>query len=314
MKKYIQKLVLAAFVMAATIMLAPSVDAKAYGLTQVNPAKDSITVTWAAEENVINYYVYVGEDSSTATLYATLPATATSVTIRNLPAGCERYVQVKYTYKRTYNNTVGESSVGSDYDLRTIPDKVQNVRQERWYYYLKSFNFEWDDQEAIDKYEYVIYKNSGKKLKSDTTTSTSSSYSKKVSNEMVYKIKVRGTSTICGQTYTTPWSSYGYCFTQPRVKSVKATNGKLTIKWAKISGATSYDIYVSTKKTTGYKKVKTVGKSKSSTTIKKFKGKKIKKSKKYYVYVAAAKKVGKKRYDSGRLYYWNSKDKSSGYF
>ena len=88
----------------------------------------------------------------------------------------------------------------------------------------------------------------------------------------------------------------------------------VTLKWAKINGATSYDVYVSTSKTKGYKKVKTVGKSKSSVTIKKFKGKKIKKSKKYYVYVAAAKKVGKKRYDSGRLYYWNSKDTKYGYF
>ena len=121
-------------------------------------------------------------------------------------------------------------------------------------------------------------------------------------------------STICGQTYTTPWSSYAYCFTQPRIKSVKVSGNKLTVKWDKINGATSYDVYVSTKKTTGYKKVATVGKSKSSATIKKFKGKKFKSSKKYYVYVAAAKKVGKKRYDSGRLYYWNSKSSGYGYF
>lgn len=314
MRKSMKKLLVAAFMLAAFFALVPSVEAKAYGITQTNPSKNSITVTWEAKNDAINYSVYVGEDYSSLALVATLPATATSYTVTNLPAGCERCVQVKYTYKRTYSDTVYESSVGSEYNLRTIPDKIQNVRQEKWWYFIKTFDVTWDDQEAIDSYEYIIYKNTGKKLQSGKTTGIKCSSTKKISNTMVYKVKVRGTSTICGQTYTTPWSSYAYCFTQPRIKSVKVSGNKLTVKWDKINGATSYDVYVSTKKTTGYKKVATVGKSKSSATIKKFKGKKFKSSKTYYVYVAAAKKVGKKRYDSGRLYYWNSKSSGYGYF
>ncbi|MBE5882141.1 MAG: hypothetical protein E7289_07555 [Lachnospiraceae bacterium] len=313
MKKSIQKVLMAAFVLAATLMLAPSVDAKAYGITQINPAKDSITVTWTAEPDATNYKVYVGESYSDAVLYAVLPATATQYTISGLPAGCEKYVAVKYTYQSSSGNTY-EYNVGSDYDLRTVPAKVTGVKQEKWWYFIKQFDVIWDDVESADSYEWIVYNNSGKKLKSGTATGNRFTYSKKVSNTMVYKVKVRAKSTICGKTYTTPWSSYGYFFTQPRVKSVKATNGKLTIKWDKISGATGYEVFVSTKKTTGYKKVKTVSKSKSSVTIKKFKSSKIKKSKKYYVFVKAIKKVGSRKYTSGKLYYWNSKNSSYGYF
>lgn len=314
MRKNIKKLLLAAFVMAATFILAPSVDAKAYGITQVNPAKDSITVQWTPESrSVINYMVYVGTSSSDAVLVATLPSTATSYKVANLPAGVERYVKVAYTYKSSSSNTIYDSYVGYE-RCRTIPVVVNNVRQERWYYYLKSFDVKWDELEAADSYEYELYNSKGKRIKTGTTSSTSMEHSKKVSNNMIYKVRVRATSQIAGQTYTTAWSPYCYCFTQPRVKSVKVSGSKLTVKWQKISGATGYDIYVSTKKTKGYKKVKSVGKNASSVTIKKFKGKKFKSSKRYYVYVAATKKANGTKYDSGRLYYWNSKDSGSGYF
>ncbi len=318
MKKSIQKLLMAMFVLAATMILMPATDAKAaYGLTQSNPSKNAITVQWSptTNRNATEYRVYVGNNYSDQTLYKTLPLTTTSITIGNLPAGVERSVSVKYTYISTYDNSVSESTLGSG-DFKTIPDKVSNVRQDRWYYYIKQFNVVWDEVQAADSYEYIVYNSKGKKLQTGTTTKygRNFSYSKKVSNNMVYKVKVRAISEIMGTTYTTPWSEYCYCFTQPRVKSVKATNGKLAIKWDKITGATGYDVYVSTNPKKGYKKVKTVGKNTSSVTVKKVKGKKVKKSKTYYVYVESVKKVGKKKNTSGRLYYWNSKNTGSGYF
>lgn len=312
MRKNIQKLLLAAFVMAATFILAPSVDAKAYGITQVNPAADSVTVTWEAEEDATAYNVYIGADYETAALYTTLPATSTSVTIPGLVSGAEYFVKVTYTHVN-YQGLPDEGPVGYEYDVRTIPTAVTGVRQEKWWYFIKSFDVVWDDLGAADSYEYVIENSKGKTMKTGTVTYENCDLSK-VSNSMVYRVKVRATSTICGQTYTTPWTDWAYCFTQPRVKSVKVSGNKLVVKWDKITGVTGYDIYVSTKPTTDYVKVKSVGKNKSSFTVKKLKGKKFKKNKKYYVYVASTKKVGGVKYDSGRLYYWNSKGGSYGYF
>lgn len=109
-----------------------------------------------------------------------------------------------------------------------------------------------------------------------------------------------------------PYSSTAktYCITQARVRSVKLSNKKLTIKWNKVPGATGYDIYVSTKKNSGYKKVKSVSAKASSCTITKFNRKKLTK-KRYYVYVETKKKVGRKTYKSNGLYAWQSN--SSGY-
>ena len=74
-----------------------------------------------------------------------------------------------------------------------------------------------------------------------------------------------------------------------------ASKKKITVKWKKIKGATSYTIYASTKQNSGFKKIKTISaKKKSSYTFKKIGKKKLKKKKRYYVRVAYNTKVGKK--------------------
>ena len=302
MRKNIKKLLLAAFVMAATFILAPSVDAKAYGITQVNPATDSITVTWEADEDALGYNVYIGEDSSTAVLYQQLPATSLAATITGLAPGSEYYVKVTYTYIN-YQGVASESPVGSEYDARTVPTVVTGLNQERWWYYIKSLDVKWDKLEAADSYEYEIKNSKGKKVASGTVSYPSCDLNK-VSNTMVYQVRVRATSTVCGQTFTTPWTNWAYCFHQPMLKKHKHNGNSLYITWDKINGVTGYDVYVSTKPDSGYKKVKSLKKNATSYTIKKCKGKKIKSNKTYYVYVVAKKKVGKATYDSGLNYYW----------
>ena len=302
MKKSIQKLLMAAFVMAATLILAPSVDAKAYGITQVNPATDSITMTWTAKEDAVAYNVYVGEDYSTATLCGQLPATSTSATITGLLPGSEYYVAVKYL-KLTSSGTTSEYAVGSEYDARTVPTVVTGLNQDRWWYYIKVLDVKWDNVESADSYEYEIRNAKGKKVASGTSTYPNCEL-RKVSNKMVYQVRVRATSTICGQTFTTPWTNWAYCFHQPMIKG-RHNGGSISISWGKITGATGYDVYVSAKKDSGYKKVKSLGKNKTSYTITKCGGKKIKSNKKYYVYVVAKKKVGKTTYDSGLNYTWS---------
>lgn len=68
---------------------------------------------------------------------------------------------------------------------------------------------------------------------------------------------------------------------------VRASGGELDISWHKVTGATSYVIYISKHKKKGFKKVATTTKTKVS--VKKFKGK-IKANKKYYVKVQAVNK------------------------
>lgn len=76
------------------------------------------------------------------------------------------------------------------------------------------------------------------------------------------------------------------------LSSVK-NNGKkkATVKWKYDNNATGYQIYHSTKKSSGYKRVATVKRSTTSKAISK-----LKKGKKYYFKVRAYKIVGEKKY------------------
>ncbi|MCD8021079.1 MAG: fibronectin type III domain-containing protein [Clostridiales bacterium] len=300
------------------LLFAPADEVSAASITQTGQTQTKVTIAWdQPDDNVTKYDIYYRDynsSSSDYTFYKSYSADTTSATITGLSAGSKYYVRIYYDYTRTYSS--GSSTYSSYmyfYYAVTLPGKVTGLKQNRWWYFALEFDPVWDKQNGVDGYQYIVYKSNGKKFKSGTTSSAYC-YVDNISNSQIYTMKVRAYTTINGTKYYGAWSKTGYFFTQPRIKSVKATSGKLTIKWGKVSGATSYNIYVSTKKTSGYKKVKTVSKSKNSVTIKKFNKKKIKKNKTYYVYVQTVKKTSSGTYTSGRLYYWNSKDTSYGYF
>jgi len=74
---------------------------------------------------------------------------------------------------------------------------------------------------------------------------------------------------------------------------VKAGTKKATITWKKVSGASGYEIYRSTKKSKGFKKVKTVAKGSTVKLV----NKKLKAKKTYYYKIRAYRTVsGKKVY------------------
>lgn len=287
------------FVMMAAFCVS-GITANAYGVTQTAQTKDSVTVTWSPESNAVEYYVSVGKDytDAEAAVPQILPATATSYTIKGLQPGTEYYVRVQYKYKGYADYYTG--SVGSE-SVKTIPAKVSGLNQTRWWYYAKSVDFEWDAQSAA-KYEYVVRNNKNKVVASDAERYYNGGSMTGVNNNMVYNVQVRAYVEINNQKYYGEWSDKAYLFTQPMVKSAKISRGKLKITWHKVNGISSYDVYVSTKEKSGYKKVKTLNSKKTSVTVSKLKGKKFNSKKKYFIYIVGKKKAGGKTYTSGRHY------------
>lgn len=297
------KCLVAVFVMTMAFMTTGT-TAKAASVTQVAQDQASVTISWAAENNAIEYYVGYGVDYTTAKAMAeaktiTLPATTTSYNITGLTPGTEYDVYVYYTYKSSYSDKTYTTSLGSC-DIVTLPTKVTGLNQTKWWYWALSVDFSWDDQTAA-KYEAVIMNNKDKVLTTIDCLSNNGTYNE-VKNNKLYKVKVRAYVEINGQRCYGDYSDEAYLFTQPMVKTAKVTNGKLKLTWGKISGVTGYDVYVSTKEKKGYKKVKSLSKSKSSVTISKLKGKKFSAKKKYYVYIVAKKKVNGITYTSGKHY------------
>ena len=77
--------------------------------------------------------------------------------------------------------------------------------------------------------------------------------------------------------------------------TAKQSGSGIKINWSKVSGASAYEIYVSTSyDTKTFTKVNTVKSKNTSYTLKKFKKKKLKKNTMYYISVKPVCKVGKK--------------------
>ena len=94
------------------------------------------------------------------------------------------------------------------------------------------------------------------------------------------------------------FSSHRYSvatLTKPTIKFLTAGKRKATVKWGRITGASGYVIYRSTKKSSGYKAVKTITKGGAVS----FTNTKLKKGKLYYFKMRAYRTVsGKKVYSS----------------
>lgn len=293
-------------------LLATAVKAHAYGIEQADVQNTGIPIKWTKpNEKVLNYTVYAGKDYNSLRKIATLDANATSCTVP-AAAGTKSYIKVEYTYQGYSQQYT--STLGSLYDAVTLPTKVTGVNQLRWWRFALNSDVGWNRVESATGYKLTFRNSKNKIIKEETTRYNSSkpeSMLTKVKNNMIYTVVVQAYTTLNGRTYWGTPSDRAYLFTSPEVKSSRIKGGKLKVTWAPVSGATGYDIYVSTSPKKGYKLVKTIkGGNKKTATIKKFKKKKFKNKKKYFVYVVTRKKVGGRTYTSGSEYYWRVGKKS----
>ncbi len=251
------------------------------------------------------YNIYLGEDYGSTKLFAKTPNTFYKIT--GLEDGKKYYVKVE--------PYAADGSIGSGRSLtiETMPARVKNFRQERWWYFINILEVAWDRIETADTVNISLYNSKGKKVQSKILSPSSSSVSFSKMKDEVYTVKIQASRTINGNTWQTPVSTI-QCFNQARISSAKVSKKKLTVKWKKVGGATGYDIYESTKQKSGYKKLKSVGKNTTKATFSKFKGKSFNPKKTYYIYIETKKKNGKRIDKSGRLYYWNTKNTATGYF
>ena len=109
----------------------------------------------------------------------------------------------------------------------------------------------------------------------------------------LYYYRVRATSYNYSTGQYVPVSnwSYGYGI-NTGVCTVKLSGKKVRIKTPKVKGVKKFTLYMSTNRTKGYKKIKTV-KSGKTITVSSFKKKSFKKYKDYYYYISSAKKQSK---------------------
>ena len=304
-------------VVAAVFFVASGFTADAAAsLVQTKEGDTSVTVKWDRDTTTdysIGYAKVKGNFATTDETKAAekmaesrkivVKASQKSYTINGLKKSSQYVVVVRYS-SGSYSTYYYTMSNGRVY---TKLQKVTGVKQQKWWYWALSVNVEWKAQPGA-KYEVVFLNKAGKAVKryigKDALSGATASMGK-VENNKIYKVRVRAIreadeyySTV--KKYATKWSDDCYLFTQPMVQKAKVVGGKLQITWNKVQSMTKYNVYVSTKEKSGYKKVASV--KKNSATIAKLGKKKFSASKTYYVYIVGNMKVGKTTYNSGRHY------------
>lgn len=158
-----------------------------------------------------------------------------------------------------------------------------------------SMKLSWNKATNASRYEVQIYKN--QKWVTVKTTKNTSATVTKLSAGTSYKFRVRGYATVSGKTV---YGSYSKKITTatltkaPKV-SVKAGKKKATVTLKKVTGASGYEVYMSTKKSSGFKKVKTIKTAKPQA----YTAKNLKSGKAYYFKARTYKTVnGKKVYSA----------------
>lgn len=194
--------------------------------------------------------------------------------------------------------------------MKTSPGKIEKLEPKlKWSSYYQmgtsakmSYNMYVDfaTQSSADGYEIQILNAKGKLLKKATAKQQDTSlyrYSYKNLKENCYLVRMRAYTTFNGKKIYGKWSAKSYAFRQP-LSAAKAQGNKLYIRWEKISNATGYNVYLCDKKFGEYKLAASANKKKNMVSITKYGKKKLKKGKRYYYYVEAKKKIGKKTYVS----------------
>lgn len=184
----------------------------------------------------------------------------------------------------------------------TKPGKVTGVTAKAQE--TNSVTLSWKKQNGVSGYDVYAY-NAAKKSYvkvAAANAKTNSAKVTKISGKKLtaatnYSFKVRAYKTVNGKKVTGEYSNVFTTATRPSktTLSVKAKTRKAQLSWKKVSGVNGYEVFVSTKKSSGFKKVKTIT---NKSTVKYTKTG-LRKNKTYYFKVRSYKTVnGKKIYSS----------------
>lgn len=263
----------------------------------------AIALRWSACSGAEAYRIdYWAADSSAQYAKSLYVIGETSCTLTGLKKDMTYSVRV-YPYCISRAATpfetfdVYSNPYASESGCAVVPGKIKEIAMEDFLVYASQSKLAWSESKVAAGYEWEV--KSGSKKVDGGTTKQRSVYSTKLNANKFYRVRVRGYIQIGGDNVYGAWSDWKYVSSQPKKVTYTQSAGKLSLSWSKVSGATSYTIYMSTKKPSDIremKKVKTV--SKPSCSMKKFNGKPIDGKKRYYIVIVANKKIDDTTYRS----------------
>lgn len=270
-----------------------------HNLRQTAAGTTSITLKWDQKPGVNAYrleYYKEGESRVRKTIYL---EDVQTYNVKKLSKNAEYCFELSPILK----SADGYSAIGNRSDTLTscpvLPGKVEELTASFQSPSAKALQLSWDTRANADGYQYEVYSLADKKAKKllngkkNYNGSAQTVSSNKLVKAQFLKVRIRAYVTLSTGAKYGAWSSWKYTAKQPDIKISNVKGGQKVV-WTKVSGADSYTLYMSTKRETGYKKVKTL--SKNSLTVKKCGKSALKVGKNYYYTIVANKKIGKKTY------------------
>lgn len=286
---------------AIEVVTAPNVANSA--LVQTDASTSSITMNYSGAIGA-NYYV--------ATIDNVVVGESTTGTIKTsvaLQPATEYWIK-EYACRVSSSGYVAQGSYGYTH-MKTLANKIstKNFGCSNVYENINVYNFAAvvGDGGKIDGCEFQFMKPNGKSKKTFSTTGTSIRIEKFI-NGTFRKYRVRTYVDCNGVRKYSAWSDYNYIGVSKKMTCKTRSNSrKIELTWKKISGASRYVLYISTKENSGYKKVATLNNKKTSYNFTKYNKKSLKSKKTYYVKLVPQVKVGKKYKNSEVVFYWKAR-------
>ena|GEM_PF-2628634 len=240
--------------------------AQVSGLTAEAVDSATVRLTWNRVPGADGYIIFINDGSGKAELGK---VTENSLEVRKDAAGSELAMGKTYGFSvcAYEKGTMGdELSCGeSSEEVAVVPvlKAPENLLAEGR---SKSvIRLSWQpmpDAEGYQLFRSTREESGYKKITTIKKNTTVRYDNRKCKSTLVYYYKIRSYKTVNGSIQYSEFSDAvvgTVLLKAPKLKSVKLTGGDTALlKWKKVSGASGYLIYRSTKKNSGYKKVKTV--------------------------------------------------------
>ncbi|MCM1285543.1 MAG: fibronectin type III domain-containing protein [Acetobacter sp.] len=276
----------------STEIIVPAVKSPA-----LTPLSKGFTVKWTKTTGITGYQIQYATNNKFTENAKTITVSNNSTTsnsVSNLQNNKKYYVRIR-AYKTVNGNTeYGEWSAASYVTTLAVPKTVtlKSVTAA-----AKKFTIKWNSVDGITGYQIQYATNNKFTQNTKTiTVSKSKATSQSISNlkdNKKYYVRIRAYKTANSSTVYGNWSAASAVTTPAKpkavaLKKVTPASKKITVKWAKVTGITGYQIqHATNNKFT--QNAKTITVSNSKTTSKSIS--KLKAKKKYYVRIRAYKKV-----------------------
>lgn len=236
---------------AKTILNAPTnvkVTKKAY---------DTATVTWSAVPGATRYRIYRTIDQNGTYAYIGESKT-TSFEKNGIIPGVRHY----YKVVALNSNNASMSNYSNTVNIKTSFDKPKGLDVVNTEY--NNIKLTWTKANGATSYD--VYRSTKKSsgYKKIATSKTNSYTSKRLKTNKTYYYKIKAKNSYTTSSYSSVVKGKTGLSEPENVKAVSSSYNSIKLTWSKVTGAQKYEIYRSTKKSSGYKKIKTT-KSRSYT-------------------------------------------------